>query len=217
MPIHKPIKFETTLEPSLKKELLKFVKENKKVKTTLNATLGLIAFGGILTCAVMAPNALSVFAGNRKRKERERYQEYKQLWRNFHDLKKKKALEFVREKNGYLVYRPTILGKKKIKKLILEEMEIIEPKKWDKKWRLVIFDIPESKKHARESMRYRLQQLDFFQCQKSVWIHPFPCMEEIEFLKDFFNIKPFVKLFIVDKMEDGKVLYHFKELIMDSL
>ena len=57
--------------------------------------------------------------------------------------------------------------------------------------------------------------MGFFQCQKSAWIHPFPCLEEIEFIKDVFNIKPFVKIFLVDEMTDGKSLYHFRNLLKE--
>ncbi|MFC1756901.1 hypothetical protein ACFLZC_01975, partial [Patescibacteria group bacterium] len=99
----------------------------------------------------------------------------------------------------------------------LDEMILLKPKKWDGKWRLVIFDIPETKRCARDALRQKLEQLEFYQCQKSTWIHPFPCIEEIEFLKNFFNIKPFVKLFLVEEMTDGKVLYHFKDLIKKSI
>jgi len=58
MPKHKPIKFETTLEPSLKKYVLKIFKENPKAKSILNMTLGLIAIGGILTFGAAFPALL---------------------------------------------------------------------------------------------------------------------------------------------------------------
>jgi len=217
MPKHKPIKFQTTLETNLLKELTKSVRENKKAKTALNATLGLIAFGGVLTCAVVAPNAFSVFTHMAKNRRKERYENYQQLWKNFNKLKKRGELEFVHEEDGYLVYRPTKKGKEKIKKFIVDEMILEKPKKWDGKWRLIIFDIPEWNRKARAALREKLQEMGFYQCQKSVWIHPFPCMEEIEFLKSFFNIKPFVKLFLVEEMTDGKTLYHFKDLIKEKL
>lgn len=215
--LHKPIKFQTTLEANYQKELFKIAKDNKTARTVINATLALIAFGGILTFSIIAPNAFSTFTHILSRRKKERYEEYRRIWQNFHALKKQKALEFVEEKDGYLVYRPTQKGKEKIKKLIFEEMILSKPEKWDRKWRLVIFDIPETKKKARNALRSKLKDLDFYQCQKSAWIHPFSCTEEIEFLKKLFNIEPFVKLFIVNEMDDGKVLYHFKDLLKNHL
>ncbi len=214
---HKPIKFHTTLESSLIKGLVKIVRNNKTAKTAMKATLALIAFGGVLTFAIIAPNAFSIFTRTLSRRKKERYEEYKKIWRNFNNLKKQRALEFVEEKDGYLVYRPTEKGKEKIKQLILDEMALTKPGKWDGKWSLVIFDIPETKKKTRDALRSKLQDLGFYQCQKSAWIHPFPCMEEIEFLKEQLNVKPFVKLFLIDEMEDGKALYYFKDLIKSSL
>ena len=58
--------------------------------------------------------------------------------------------------------------------------------------------------------------MGFFQCQKSAWIHPFPCLEEIEFIKDVFNIKPFVKIFLVDEMTDGKNFIPLQKFIERS-
>lgn len=44
---------------------------------------------------------------------------------------------------------------------------------WDKKWRIVAFDIPESKRDTRKYLREYLFYLGFKQLQKSVWITPF--------------------------------------------
>lgn len=213
MPKHKPIKFETTLEPNLVKEIKHIIQKNKKAKTVLNATLALIAMGGILTFGAITPGALGELTRFLYRKKKDKYEQYRDVWQRFHSLKQKGNLEFVREENNYLVYRLSRRGKDKIRKFIFEELAISKPKEWDKKWRLVIFDIPESRRKDRVALRKKLKDMDFYQCQKSAWIHPFPCLEEIEFLKDILNIKPFVKLFLVDEMTDGKVLYYFRNEI----
>lgn len=217
MPKHKPIKFQATLEPSLAGQIKRLFKENRKAKTVLNATLALAAIGGVLTFGAMTPGVLTGLTHFLAGKKKEKYEAYREIWRNFYKLKQKRNLEFVKEEDGYLVYRFSQKGKEKIKKFIIDELSIKIPKKWDQKWRLVIFDIPESRRKARVALRDKLKGMAFYQCQKSVWIHPFPCMEEIEFLKDVFNIKPFVKLFLVDEMTDGKVLYHFRNQVRKLL
>lgn len=217
MPKHKPIKFEDSLEPTLKKQIKELIQENKKAKTVLNATLALIALGGILTIGAVAPGIIGGINKMIYRKKKDKYERYREIWRTFNKLKKKGNLEFVKEESGYLIYRPSNKGKEKIKKFAFDELLIIEPKEWDKKWRLVIFDIPESRRKERVALRNKLKDMEFYQCQKSVWIHPFPCLEEIEFVKDALNIKPFVKLFLVDEMTDGKVLYNFRNLIKKSI
>lgn len=57
-------------------------------------------------------------------------------------------------------------------------------KPWDKKWRVVIFDISERKKWQRDGLRAKLKDLGFGMLQESVWITPFPVANE---LKEYFS------------------------------
>lgn len=61
------------------------------------------------------------------------------------------------------------------------------PAKWDKKWRIVIFDIKEDKKTVRDAMRRHLKRLGFYPLQKSVFATPYACNEEISFLQKFYE------------------------------
>lgn len=55
---------------------------------------------------------------------------------------------------------------------------------WDGKWRIVIFDIPESTREDRDFLRGQLKWLGFFELQKSVWIFPYEIKNELqEFIK----------------------------------
>lgn len=209
--VHKPIKFQLNLEPSLTNHLKQLL-DRQEVRTIANVTLAVIAVTGILLTAAAMPNAPSAFAKLFKSKEEQRKNLYTKMWRSFNNLKQSRTFEFVEENDGHIIYKLTKNGKERIRKVILEELTINKPKKWDGRWRLVIFDIPEQFKKSRNALSNKLSDLNFYQCQKSVWIHPFPCTEEIEFIKDFFEIKPFVKIFTVEEMTDAKTLYHFKNL-----
>lgn len=46
----------------------------------------------------------------------------------------------------------------------------LEGERWDGKWRIVIFDIPETNKRIRQALRETLRVLEFRPLQKSVWI-----------------------------------------------
>jgi phenylacetic acid degradation operon negative regulatory protein len=70
----------------------------------------------------------------------------------------------------------------------INTLKIKRPQKWDHKWRLFSFDIPQTKKLIREALRGKLKQLGFRPFQKSIWIHPFDCRAETELLKDFFGL-----------------------------
>jgi phenylacetic acid degradation operon negative regulatory protein len=49
---------------------------------------------------------------------------------------------------------------------------------WDGHWRLVLFDVPESRSQVRHKLRRHLQCRGFGYLQKSVWITPDPMKEE---------------------------------------
>jgi len=79
-------------------------------------------------------------------------------------------------------------------------------KKWDKKWRIVIFDIPEDERAKRDVFRMRLKKLGFFELQKSVWISPINYGREIEYLIKVFNVIKYTKLITADSISNGKNL-----------
>src|SRR3989344_2837198 len=67
-------------------------------------------------------------------------------------------------------------------------LKIKKPKKWDGMWRLVIFDIPQLKSVQRNAFRGKLIELGFMPLQKSIWICPYQCDDEIGLLRDFFGL-----------------------------
>ncbi len=94
----------------------------------------------------------------------------------------------------------------------LETLKINKPKKWDGKWRVVIFDIPEKYKKIRELFRMRLKQLELYQLQDSVYIHPYPCFNQIEFLRELYGISMKVEYLLVERLEDDDYLRERFEL-----
>ena len=95
----------------------------------------------------------------------------------------------------------TDAGKKKIIKFNLDFMEIKKPKQWDRLWRLVIFDIPEKKRQGRRALAEKLKELGFYPVQKSVFIHPYECQDEINFITEIFNLRPYTRLFTVKETD----------------
>lgn len=56
---------------------------------------------------------------------------------------------------------------------------------WDGKWRIVIFDIPETHKAVRNLFRRRLRDWEFQNFQKSVWISKLNVTQELrKFIKE---------------------------------
>ncbi|MBI4691827.1 MAG: CRISPR-associated endonuclease Cas2 [Candidatus Terrybacteria bacterium] len=89
-------------------------------------------------------------------------------------------------------------GKKRALKYQIDEIKIKKPEKWDAKWRMVIFDIPEKKKKAREALRKKIKELGFKELQKSVFVFPFECEDEIDFIVEVFEIRNYVRFLKVE-------------------
>ncbi len=68
----------------------------------------------------------------------------------------------------------------------------IKDKKWDGKWRMLIFDVPERLRNGRNALRWKIKKLGFYELQKSVFIIPYECKKEIDFVVHYFNLKQYV-------------------------
>ena len=112
--------------------------------------------------------------------------------RVFRRLEKQNLISISEKPNGEITITLTDKGKQKILAYQIESMRIKKPKAWDKIWRVVIFDIPEGSKKARNIFRENLKTLGFYSLQKSVFVHPFPCKNEVDFLKHNFGISDHV-------------------------
>lgn len=128
----------------------------------------------------------------------------------FYNLRKQGLIDIERNV-GQIYIRLTEEGRKKAGLYQIGALKIKKPKRWDKKWRFVIFDIAELKKIYREAFRGKIKELGFYCLQKSVWIHPFDCRAEIELLRDFFGLsEQELRLVVTDDMgEDRELRKHF--------
>jgi DNA-binding transcriptional regulator PaaX len=105
----------------------------------------------------------------------------------FKRLEKRGCIDIKMVRNQIYIHL-TEEGKKLDGWMQIDALKIKRPKRWDGRWRLVIFDISQLKKFYREAFRGKLKELSFYPLQKSVWIYPFDCRDEIELLRDFFGL-----------------------------
>mgnify|MGYP001591918059 FL=1 len=105
-------------------------------------------------------------------------------------------------------------GKKKTLSYKIDDLVIQKPKQWDWKWRMVLFDIPKDKKEIRDVLRFHLKRLRFFQYQKSVFIFPYQCKNEIDFLIEFYKIRPYVRTLTVADIDNER---HLREVFKKIL
>ncbi|OGD56855.1 hypothetical protein A2V71_01125 [Candidatus Berkelbacteria bacterium RBG_13_40_8] len=104
-------------------------------------------------------------------------------------------------KNNINQVELTNKGKDKVKLILAEDFKYQYPKKWDKKWRLIIFDIPNTKRKARDILRFRLKTLGCFPLQESVFVFPFDCKGVIDYIKNLYEIIPYVQYVIAESVE----------------
>jgi len=110
----------------------------------------------------------------------------KALGSAFYQLKRDGCLN-IETRNKQIYISLTEKGRKKAGWMQVDSLKIKKPKKWDRKWRVLIFDISHEHRIKREALRGILKRLGFTCLQKSVWVYPFECRDEVELLKDFFG------------------------------
>ena len=104
-------------------------------------------------------------------------------------------------------------GKTFISRGALRALKPRRPKQWDRKWRIVLFDIPNYMKSARDAFAATLKSFGFERLQKSVFISPYPCEEELEVVADYFDISECVDIIVADRISretEFKNLFHLK-------
>ena len=85
---------------------------------------------------------------------------------------------------------------------LLEEgaQRIYQPRHdpWDGRWHLLIYSIPESKRHLRRRLRVRLLWLGFGALNHATWISPRDLQSEVEQIVDALRVRPYVEFFTVE-------------------
>jgi len=171
----------------------------RNVQAVILACLGI---AGVLALGAVAPNAVQLLRylpGVNKSKKN--YYIKSTISR----LKDKGLIEFV-TKNGKTFARLTDNGKQRLKCYQLGEMIIKQPKHWDGRWRIVIFDIKEMNRRKRDQLRLQLRQFNFHRLQHSVWVSPYECEELIFMIKTSFGLGREVIYIIADKIENDQWL-----------
>ena len=165
-------------------------------KIILNTIYG----AGMLSVAMLAPNAVSAITkltgGNFTNKN---YRIKRSITRLIED-----GLVFFDKTPKGTFARLTPKGQEKVEMLYAGEVGIKKPTKWDNKWRVVIYDLRESKKGLRDKLRITLVNFGFAKLQDSVWIYPYDCEDLINLIKLDFKIGKEVLYLIVDRVENDK-------------
>lgn len=118
-------------------------------------------------------------------------------------------------KRGLLKYengkvRLTAAGERALREQQLQESLRVGRRKWDGKWRVLSFDIPERRRALRDRVRSELAAIGFVKLQDSVWVYPYDCEDLMTLLKAELRIGRDMQYLIVDSIEyDTPLRKHF--------
>ena len=124
-------------------------------------------------------------------------------------LLRKNFIEFHRMGKGKFL-RLTQKGAQALTIIEGKQFQLPKPKRWDHKWRMLIFDIKEERRKVRAQIRQMLIAIGFKCLQKSVWVYPYDCEDLIILIKADLQIGRDVLYMVVDEIEyDKPLLEHF--------
>ena len=93
----------------------------------------------------------------------------------------------------------------------LENIKIKQPNHWDGKWRMAMFDVPEPLKRVRDTLRTHLKNMGFYEFQKSVFVHPYPCEGEIEYIVEFYSARRHLRFVVATEIDNSiELKRHFR-------
>ncbi len=145
---------------------------------------------GLFLSALVAPNALGamiklgIIPNPRQRREI--------------NLVQQKLLRggFIAYKNGYA--RLTEKGVTELRWLAVSQQMKRKPRRWNKKWHMLIFDIPESRRGTRREIRKTLKSTGFLRLQDSVWVYPYDCEDFVTLFKADIKVGKDLLYLVVD-------------------
>lgn len=181
-------------------------------KPTVKDILKIIAVSGVVSASLIFPGLpmaankiLTIKRQQEIAKQKKIFKKYNQnlLRHNLRRIQYQKEVEIINQDNEFII-RLTEKGKKKIIRYKLEEL-FDKKKDWDKKWRLIIYDIPDWKKSHRERFRKVIKKWKLYPLQESAYLTPFECKEEIEYLRQLFGIGSEVMYLTILKLENDQV------------
>lgn len=166
--------------------------------------LATIALTGLVAVAAIAPNALRTLKlfGWGKRK----YGKSQYIDATIERMIRRGLIVLTTNKRGIKCVRLTPPGRAELNKYQLQKFQLRRPRRWDGKYRAIIFDIKEWKRTQRDELRRWLERLGFVKLQNSVWVYPYECQEVVVLLKSFFHLGQEVLYLVIDSIENDRWL-----------
>lgn len=99
------------------------------------------------------------------------------------------------------VFKITEKGKDRLKAHMVSEEGINIPERWDGRWYLITFDIPETKKVVRNQLILTLKRHGFVNYAKGLWLIPYNPSRMVASLRKQLKLKAELKLIIAQSID----------------
>ncbi len=169
-------------------------------KSLTREVLFMLAVGPIILSSFFLPNLPQMLKPLIKWRKNWGKIDRKRIYEAIRRLNQKRLVELI-EKGDKLYIKITASGKQLVKNFDYDNLQLPRLKKWDKKWHLIIFDIPNEKRRERQVFSTKLKDLGFYPLQESVFIYPYDCRDEIDFICEFLSIGRYVNYCIVESLD----------------
>lgn len=126
-------------------------------------------------------------------------------------LEKRGYVALTKTEKGWLV-KLLPKGRIRAKQIAFENLLLPKHKHWDGKWRLFSFDIPEEFRNARIMIGRKLKSLGCYNIQRSVFVYPYDCKRELEFVSKHYKVSKFTLFAEVLYLDLDKELRKFFNL-----
>lgn len=166
-------------------------------RDAINASLRIIGRQGFSGITVKAPNALEALDSILKKSPARTHSStiLKEL--------RRQGLADIASKDVALHFTLTPAGLYRLQQITISEIKITMPRKWDGRWRAVSFDIPVQFSKQRVAFVDHLQAHGFVMLQKSFWVHPANCLDQIETIASHYNIVRYCSLLELSKLDNA--------------
>jgi len=164
--------------------------------------LAVVGTAGIVSVAAFAPGLLLLCKPLTSRPRYEQRQTTNQILRR---LQKRGCVTVFSTSNGNDYVRLTEKGREELLQYQLHKKDLVK-KKWDNRWRLILFDVREKNRPLRTRLRKCLLSLGCIRLQDSVWIYPYPCEDVAELLRSLLKLRSEVIYLTTDRFHEDKRL-----------
>ena len=180
-------------------------------KSAVNASLKVIGLAGLAGVTIVAPNALQGLNLLLKKSPARSGDQQRIL----NELRRQ-GLVHIGQDDDYISYALTPAGAHRLQQVVIDEIDIPHPNKWDHRWRLITFDVPVGQSKARKHFTDHLHNLNFMMLQRSMWVYPYPCFIQLEQVAGHYNVLRYCSFMEVEKLDERstrQLVRHFQSIL----